>query len=58
MFAVVSPSITVQRAADALAEVDGATLSDDDRVQLLTDLEKLKSAAAAAQARVTATFVA
>jgi hypothetical protein len=39
-----------------LAQVDGAELSDADRIDAITALERLKSAASAAQARVTVAF--
>ncbi len=40
----------------ALAGHDGGGLSDADRITLLTELERLKAAAAAAQARITERF--
>lgn len=42
----------------ALADVDGATATDAERIDAIAELEKLKAAAAAAQARITARFLA
>jgi hypothetical protein len=42
----------------ALAEVDGAGFTDAERIDAIRELEELKAAAAAAQARITAAFVA
>lgn len=41
---------------EAVACLDGAAVSDAERIDLLRELESLKSAAAAAQARVTSAF--
>jgi hypothetical protein len=41
---------------DELSDLDGADLADAQRIALLTALEELKSATAAAQARVTVAF--
>ena len=57
MFDNSGSSVTLVRAwVDELPGLDGADLTDAERIDLLTVLEELKSAAAAAQARVTVAF--
>lgn len=54
--ALLDPISEVTRAVDVLAGADGAALGDPERIELIAALERLKSAAAAAQARVTVAF--
>ena len=57
MFDNSSPAAhVVRRWVDELSDLDGAGLTDPERIDALTALEELKSAAAAAQARVTVAF--
>ncbi|MFC6285202.1 HNH endonuclease [Nocardioides sp. GCM10027113] len=52
--AVALPTGQVTALVDRLAEVPRDRISDADRVELITELERLKAAAAAAQAKLTA----
>ncbi|MGG5258474.1 HNH endonuclease [Phycicoccus avicenniae] len=47
------PSVVVAGLRDSLAAIDAVTLSDHERVALVAELERLKAAAAACQARAT-----
>ncbi|MDO5502483.1 MAG: hypothetical protein Q4G67_04835 [Actinomycetia bacterium] len=52
------PTVAVERVREWMATVDVADLDAGEQIDLITHLEQIKSAAAAAQARLTAAFAA
>lgn len=54
----VEPAVAVERVREWMADVEPADLDAAEKVDLVAQLERIKSAAAAAQARVTAAFAA